>query len=840
MDNLSLLVADGFDNFNPAQLRLLQGLANRAAETWITLPGTPQMNRPAHRRFAQVATSLGAGQTAEVQTLTPAPHLPPTVCTIEAGLFETHVEQVTPGRDLERIEARSPGEEAREALRWLKSRILRDGVPLSSCAVAVPELDTYRIPLMAAAGEFGLPLKFSQGALLSSTPAAAAVLDLLELALNDYPHRPLLDTVRSSYFDFSPLGLHPADAKLLEIAGRFGQVVQGIQQWQETLHALASQPPADQSSDELGESETNVPRLPAGDQAARLLTGLNSLAGRLAPPAGEIPFKAWAQWLQDLLEELGFFQRFAQRGESDLEAAFESLLYALARSETLTGACPRDYSGFLNELQGLLAASAVQVTQPGENMPAIRVLRLLEGRGVRVDALAVLGLAEGAFPSLERADPFIGEDLRAELGMEQRLGQQQAGLFYQVVTRADRFLLLTRPYLATDGETWEASPYWNTLQELLKTKPTRIPPDDARPLNDAASSHELLFWAARRRSQTGLDLPEPFLAQQAARWQHIYTTSTVLTARLQKKAGSLYNGGLAALAGTLRLRYGQHAAWSASRLEAYATCPFFFLASSGLALEILETPQAGYQVNQLGSLLHAVLEHAYSEASDPADTAGVLARLPAIAMRSFDRAPHDFGFRPSLLWNVQQSELLLILAATVQKIADFAAEGQWRPLAFEARFGIASLPYLVISTPGGEVRLHGVIDRIDINPQGELRVIDYKSGGSHLSAQDLIDGRRLQLPIYALAASQALGLGETVEGFYWKLFQGEPSSLKLSRFQCEAGSGAQAALTVAAAHVEAIVSGIRQGTFDPQPPKGGCPSYCPASSWCWQFLPVRF
>ena len=130
---------------------------------------------------------------------------------------------------------------------------------------------------------------------------------------------------------------------------------------------------------------------------------------------------------------------------------------------------------------------------------------------------------------------------------------------------------------------------------------------------------------------------------------------------------------------------------------------------------------------------------------------------------------------------------------------------------------------------GGEIRLHGVVDRVDINPAGELRVIDYKSGSSHLAAQDLIDGRRLQLPLYALAARQALRLGEPVEGFYWKLFQGEASSLKLSRFQGEAGSGPEAAFAVATGHVAAIVCGIRQGDFAPHPPQGGCPSYCPAS-----------
>jgi ATP-dependent helicase/DNAse subunit B len=848
MNDLALLVVDGFDNFNPAQMRLLQALAARCAETWISLPGAPEMKRLAHRRFAQVAQILSANPAIEIHTLTAPPHLPPTLCQVEAGLFETRVDRVAPGKDLERIEARSPAEESREALRWLKARILRDGVAVEACALAVPELDTYRAPLLAAAAEFGLPLRFSQGALLSSTPAAVAVLDLLGLALNDYPRRDLLDSVRSSFFDLSTLDLHPADAKLLEIASRYGQVVQGMAQWQETLQSLAAQPQpdsAEKTGDELGEEESAAPLLPVGKQAARLLSGLRRLAVRLAPPAGDLPFRDWAMWLQELLEELGFFESLTRAGETELEAAFTYLLVALVRSEALTGPCPTGYAGFLKELQGLLAASAVSAvngerTQPTQERPAIHVLRLMEGRGVRLDALAVLGLAEGAFPVVERADPFIGEELRGELGMELRLGQEQASLFYQVITRPDGWLLLTRPYLAKDGETWEASPYWNNLEELLLGGPVRIHPDDDRPLGEAASSHELLFWAARRRSQLGLELPEPYLAKYATRWQHISERRAILVSRLQNEAADLYDGNLAGLAGEFSLRYGVPAGWSASRLEAYATCPFFFLSSSALGLEILETPEAGYQVNQLGSLLHSVLEHVYSETPDPANPADVLARLPEVARGIFTTAPEIYRFRPSLLWEVQQSELLMILEATIQNIADFDAGSQWRPLAFEAKFGMEGQPPLKIATPGGEISLHGVIDRIDANPQGELRVIDYKSGGSHLTAQDLIEGRRLQLPLYALAATQTLNLGEAAEGFYWKLFQGEASSLKLATFQCEAGAGPQAAIAVATSHVEAIVTAIRQGQFSPHPPKAGCPAYCPAAAWCWHFLPSRF
>jgi len=836
LTELSLLVVDGFDNFNPTQLQLLQTAASRAAETWITLPGTPAMNRPAQRRFAPVAKSLAQSQSIKIQPQLATSHLPPTLLQVEQSLFETPSQPFRSGSDLQRIEARSPVEEAREALRWLKAHILRDGLALPACAVAVPDLEAYRAPLQDAADEFGLPLQFSQGVPLSTTPLGAAVSDLLNLVFQDYPLRPLLDTLRSPFFDLAAFSLQPADAKLLEIASRYGQVVQGLAQWEETLQALSAQEPGPEYPEDLAEEGAAVPQLPTGAVSARLLQGLRRFSERLSPPAGELSYREWAFWLQELLENLGFFDRLA----TGLSNTFDILLLALARSEALTGDCPTGYEGFLKEWEGLARTTSVQEEDLLAARPAIRVMRLMEARGMRVAALAVLGLAEGVFPAVERADPFLSEEVRIRLGMEMKLGQEQAGLFYQVVTRADRYLLLTRPYLAKDGESWEPSPYWNALQELLADKPRRIHPDEARPLSEAASPNELLFWTARRWSQTGSSLPSTFYDEFGARWQHIADTQTVLSHRLQKEARGAYDGDLAELAQILSRRYGERAGWSASRLESYATCAFAFLASSTLGLEVIEPPQIGYQANQLGTILHAVLEQVYQAVADPADTAAVLAHLPEAARRVFATAPQEYQFRPSLLWETQQAELLQVLEATIQGIADLDPDQGWRPLAFEAKFGMGGQPSLVLHTPGGDIRLHGLIDRIDINSQGQLRVIDYKSGSSHLSSSDLIDGRRLQLPIYALAALQALGLGEPVEGFYWKLFQGGASALKLSSFESDLGSGPEAAFQVATDHIEAIVSRIRQGSFEPVPPQGGCPSYCVAAAWCWHYRAVRW
>ena len=102
--------------------------------------------------------------------------------------------------------------------------------------------------------------------MFSSHPLGAALLDILSLPFHDYPLRPLLDTVRSPFFDLAFLGLERTDAKPLEIASRYGQVVQGIAQWEEAFQTLAQKPPSEEAEERSDEGGT-VPRLPSGEQA---------------------------------------------------------------------------------------------------------------------------------------------------------------------------------------------------------------------------------------------------------------------------------------------------------------------------------------------------------------------------------------------------------------------------------------------------------------------------------------------------------------------------------------------------------------------------------------------
>ena len=198
------------------------------------------------------------------------------------------------------------------------------------------------------------------------------------------------------------------------------------------------------------------------------------------------------------------------------------------------------------------------------------------------------------------------------------------------------------------------------------------------------------------------------------------------------------------------------------------------------------------------------------------------------AQKVFASAPEEYGFRPTALWTQQQAELLRVLEKTIDELNKMS-QG-YTPKQMEARFGMGE-PSLVLQTSIGEIRLHGYIDRLDAAPDGSLRVIDYKAGSAAISASHLKDGRRLQLPIYALAARDALGLGEVSSGFYWHIQKAEASSLKLEKFE----GGVDAAFETAAAHVVHHVKEIRAGHFQPKAPEEGCPSYCPAVGFCWRY-----
>jgi ATP-dependent helicase/nuclease subunit B len=818
--HLRLVVADGFTSFTGARMQFLKLLGEQSGELLITLPGEIGSSRPVHRRSLAVIETLQADLSPEVREIDADPHLPATILHMEQHALD-------PGdfekRDTQKpilLEVGSQYEEAREALRWVKELHIRQHIPFSDCAIFTSNLDTYQPLLRLAANEFGMKVHFTHPDRLAESPAVLAIIALLSLPLEEYATRALFNVLHSPYFDFD------LDAKELENLEKVSQqaiIVMGREQWDAAWEMLerSSARVAEQLDDERQRKD-----LTAGIDLQALRSRFEKFWELYSGIENARSLADWVEWLENLLAKLQYYDRISSERDREACTSLGDALKALVISESVVGMRNVDYAQFLADLQGALNGARVEEPR-ASRQNALLVGRMVEARASRFKAVALLGFSEGLFPQVENPDPFLDEALRKDLGLEPRLQREQGSIFYQAFTRADVHLLLTRPYLSEDGEPWEASPYWLSVQNLfaenaiLKVQPAMI-----RAQADAASAQELLFWAVQ---QQGLQYPQD--EELSARWQTLTKAHAILDSRRAKNPRGIYEGNVAQVTNQLMDNYSAAYEWSASRLEEYGSCPHRFFINSILKLAAKITPQPGLDGAQIGSIYHRILELVYDRAIK--DQVMPLDVLDEVAARVFKDAPKEFSFRPSPLWEVEKVQNLEKLRQTLQALEDERME--WKPIGLERKFGIKGTPLLELELGEEIIHLHGVIDRVDRNARGEIRVVDYKTGSTHLEKSDLKSGLRLQLPIYALAAQNALHLGQVVDGFYWKINDARASAFKLSDFKSEDFEGPEAAYSVAIDHIRRYVSGIRSGEFPSKAPKGGCPEYCPATQWCWRY-----
>jgi len=209
---------------------------------------------------------------------------------------------------------------------------------------------------------------------------------------------------------------------------------------------------------------------------------------------------------------------------------------------------------------------------------------------------------------------------------------------------------------------------------------------------------------------------------------------------------------------------------SATRLEIYAECPRKFLFSRVLGIEERTLPEDLWRIEgrDRGSLVHAVLERYVAERIAGAPRS--LERLLDIAEQYMDEAAAGGFVGKALLWRLDRAAILRDLRLF------HAEEGDLEPLGVELAFGDDDgdqPPVAVELADGRRVLFRGRADRVDRAPDGELVVSDYKTGKQTSIAKpgrgvDPLDrGRRLQLPLYAIAARHAFGAHDRVLARYW-------------------------------------------------------------------------
>jgi len=415
-----------------------------------------------------------------------------------------------------------------------------------------------------------------------------------------------------------------------------------------------------------------------------------------------------------------------------------------------------------DEIERALAGGAVK-TWSVPDPESIVIASPYRLRAKRFSHLFMVSLQERGMDDPEQAGPFLSAASRATAGLPPRKDpeDQERYLFYSCLSVPTRGLWLSSRIADESGATEFPSPFIDAVLRLLDPSDSpvrrvdRFASDVFFTVSDAPSEDELArSLAAADPAETGdLELPEGVgdrLGDRITAAGAAEVRSRTIASLGTKPAKNVVAG---------------LESFGPTTLEAFTECPYsWFIEKHLRPSRFGPTPPAMAR----GKLIHEVLEKLHSDTPAMPDRNTIAAWLEKTEELVESLAPeHGLGGDSADHRLLRTSSRLDIRRFLEHEVKWRQPEEDLDPYPYQPAFTEVGFGG---SSEDGALefdgwRLTGYIDRIDVF-DGEAVIFDYKSGGSGvLALKDLIEGGKLQLQLYMLAARRSLGLSP-VGSFY--------------------------------------------------------------------------
>ncbi|WP_432122780.1 ATP-dependent helicase [Streptomyces sp. S1] len=435
----------------------------------------------------------------------------------------------------------------------------------------------------------------------------------------------------------------------------------------------------------------------------------------------------------------GRLERAALRGgpagrnaDRDLDAVC-ALFETAARAEERVGG--RGVVNFLEELDAQDIA-ADTLTRRHTRPDAVRLMTAHRSKGLEWSLVVVAGVQEGLWPDLRRRGSLleadrIGRDGLAEPLTPGALLAEERRLFYVAATRArDRLVVTAVKAAAEDGD--QPSRFLTEFGEEPKDVPgrprrplavsalvaelraTTVDPDASPALRDAAA-HRLARLAALTDDEGQPLVP----AAHPDRWWGLFEpTRSTAPLRERDRPVALSPSSLDNLVSTCSLQW--------------------FLGREVKAAEPATAAQG------FGNVVH-VLADEVASGRTPADLDVLMARLDSV----WDALAFDAPWKSA---QEKQNARVALERFLSWHVMDRAGR---TPAASEHDFDVT------LEAGEYEVRIRGSMDRVETDAQGRAYVVDFKTGKSAPTKDEV--ARHPQLAVYQLAVREG-ALDEVFDG----------------------------------------------------------------------------
>ncbi len=684
-EQVRAVFVDGFTDFTAAQHAILECLAEWVEELWIALPDEESNERAelfTRPRAAlarlqalrpRVAWVKGVGEHrpggAGAKRKSDSPLLPFPEETDERPAGLAHVErqlfrplrrvlQSPDAAGIRCIEAPGLLGEARMVTRLVKTLLL-DGTPAEDVLVTARDLEPYADLLREVFAEYGIPADVEGTEPLARAPVVATLLRALRLPDDDWPFAAVTALLRSGYFrpDWPEVR---ADADVVEHAEVLLRLLgepRNREAYCTAVRRWVEEPPPGLEDEQAEESR----RRRTHDLAKRCRPFLERFFAAWDQMPLTAPLADHVAWLRRFADDLGL-PRTAVETPRDAVAwlRLEKELDGWLRLDRLTGGRALSRREFQRRLATLAAGAGLARTPRGPGR--VRVLSAPLARTLEAAHLFVLGLGERAFPKLAAPGALFDE--------AERQAFKQAGLnfpclsdvlpdemllFYQLVTRARRQLVLSYPAVDDRGQSLLPSSFLSLLLECFT--PEAVPVERRRMLIEGHDTNEPLSPAEYRVQAVREGcLPGDLGANLRA-------AAGVARLRLHEREFSPYDGRFRdpAVIAEVGALFGPEKVFSPTALEDYIACPFRFFLRHVLRLEELEEPREEIEVTRRGQAFHRALARLHGQLRDeglhrpgPEVDPRLLARLHEAVEEYAARAA---GPAAQMLWRLEGQRL---------------------------------------------------------------------------------------------------------------------------------------------------------------------------------------
>ncbi len=772
---------DGFRFFNPQELAVLRVFLQMAKQVTVTLcmddAEDERHGEETDLFFRQYRTrkrllQLAAAQNLaveEIELAGGARYKNPSLHILERFLYQYHTPRAASGGGVRLLEAAN----RRRELEGVAADILRvrreRGCRWRDIAVLVRDEEAYLELCEGVFDDYGIPY-FSERKRPALHHPLAELLRSSLSAIDGWRYEPLFRVFKTGFF---------APAEEIDLLENYvlAYGIRGARWTQAEDWAYGKRP----------ETEEN-----GADGKADGFFLINDIRRRVAAPLLSLQQKTAAgarvrdmlRALYEFLEELDVPQKLEQAAwqaerAGHLDEAtqqrqiWDGVVAILEQMEEICGQEELSREDVAALMEDALDSLAVSLVPPG--LDYVTIASFAQNSVANTKAVYIVGLNEGSIPRKAKTEGLLNDSDRqklAEFGVELPAGAgadnfSERFLVYSAFSKASEYLVCSYALSNQEGEALLPSPLAGRLRELLPLSVETL-------LLDTASSGERLLGKPRRSlaflaeafcTARKNGAPVPNVWRAVYNWALKNGQTALLDTFLaglkrpqrqeklpQKLAQSLYLSG-----GRLR--------GSVTRFEEFQKCPFQHFADYGLKLK--ERDIFIWQVNELGTLMHAVLRSFGEElraanrlwgSVTEAECADLCHRLVReIAPQLKNEILFSSAYYRHLLARMERAA-----KKSLWRLIRLDLQGKFHPLGYEKAFGsgkeFAPLTYPL--KDGSILEVRGQIDRIDgcLGTDGNLYIVimDYKTGSMEIQLAEVYYGLKLQLLTYLLASCSEL------------------------------------------------------------------------------------